>query len=816
MAIPNAPDDVYHNGVWYNRNGQPSGSVTVSTVNSLAAANANSDAINAAVASGGTISIPMGLGNVYVGKTINLPSNTQFNVGAGTFLKRHPSSAGGKTFHMLRNAGCHGGTKVNGLVISGGFFTFPENGHSRKVGDQVFLENMLGTTMNGPQTITSIVEGVSWAFAASGSNPTNTNVQVAFVSKYNPLVGTNFVRTTTTATVTITIAAPGVVTWTAHPLINNSPVCFTTTGALPTGLVAGTTYYVVGSSITTNTFQVSLYPNGPAITTTGTQSGVQSGFTGTVTVTETGHSRVTGDRVYVANLGGTTTFNGAYEIVSTTLGVSWTYAAPGPAETATGTAQLLGDRNIGYDVFLDGTSGSLAGDTFHNHMSVWGNISSLTGNIRESRYCLAGRAANHYNVGGVEYPGISRGRDGTGVLLQFDSFCDRVHIGTIDCQNMQDDAFAWGVTNGGTFGDTTAPIGPKSMGTVVVDTIYGSSPTALLKAYCATGFSIGTVRIGLITGVGSIAIGDLSSGVSGGACDSFYIEQAENTPGVTIAQVYINNAWSAFGPLRISKLTDKQSNPNINNDGEALFVNCPFTTVEIDHLIANIPRTNSGVIKLQPTASPGTTLKIGNIVSTGAAGGFVLLARGTAPVENLQVSHWNHNGNGSINSGALIYSDVNSDFTNVEVTNLRVNGSQRIIAAMTAGLTRNWYFTNCTVDQIASVFGSDFAGTFNIWLANFECRGVANNLLQFGAASGQNVVARIRNAPVLSGGYCLFTGTNTIRLNGDDSVRIDLGANGGAPPTQLNPSPGDSVWNTNATGTGRYGRTTTPAWVKIF
>ncbi len=46
------------------------------------------------------------------------------------------------------------------------------------------------------------------------------------------------------STVTITIAAPGVVTWAAHGLSINDTIRFTTSGALPTGLSAGTTYYI--------------------------------------------------------------------------------------------------------------------------------------------------------------------------------------------------------------------------------------------------------------------------------------------------------------------------------------------------------------------------------------------------------------------------------------------------------------------------------------------------------------------------------------------------------------------------------------------
>lgn len=76
------------------------------------------------------------------------------------------------------------------------------------------------------------------------------------------------------STVTITIASPGVVSWASHGLNNGDTVKFSTTGALPTGLTAGTTYYVVNK--TTNSFQVSTTSGGAAVNTSGTQSGVQT------------------------------------------------------------------------------------------------------------------------------------------------------------------------------------------------------------------------------------------------------------------------------------------------------------------------------------------------------------------------------------------------------------------------------------------------------------------------------------------------------------------------------------------------------------
>jgi hypothetical protein len=85
-----------------------------------------------------------------------------------------------------------------------------------------------------------------------------------------------FAELVKSGTATLSIATPGVATWTAHGRAANDPVKFKTTGALPTGLVSNTVYYVVGASITANTFTVSTVPGGAAIATSGTQSGVHT------------------------------------------------------------------------------------------------------------------------------------------------------------------------------------------------------------------------------------------------------------------------------------------------------------------------------------------------------------------------------------------------------------------------------------------------------------------------------------------------------------------------------------------------------------
>jgi hypothetical protein len=77
------------------------------------------------------------------------------------------------------------------------------------------------------------------------------------------------------ATVTISNASPGVITLASHGLAANDPIIFYTTGALPTGLTAGTKYYVK-TVLDANTFTVSATAGGTAINTSSAGSGTHT------------------------------------------------------------------------------------------------------------------------------------------------------------------------------------------------------------------------------------------------------------------------------------------------------------------------------------------------------------------------------------------------------------------------------------------------------------------------------------------------------------------------------------------------------------
>lgn len=121
---------------------------------------------------------------------------------------------------------------------------------------------------------TAPANGTAVSFSTTGALPTGLTANTAYYV-YGRTSTTYKVATApdVSQTATITIASPGVITVTSAPS-NGDVVTFTTTGALPTGLTAGTDYYVINR--TSTTFQVSATVGGAAIDTSGSQSGTHT------------------------------------------------------------------------------------------------------------------------------------------------------------------------------------------------------------------------------------------------------------------------------------------------------------------------------------------------------------------------------------------------------------------------------------------------------------------------------------------------------------------------------------------------------------
>lgn len=121
--------------------------------------------------------------------------------------------------------------------------------------------NLISSTVSEPSSGEAAWN--STAIYKAGDTVINPATHRAFIS----LQGSQLV-------VAVSIASPAIVTWPNHGLAPGAPVVFTTTGALPSGLTAGTTYYVLADTV--NTFKVAATIGGSAIATTGTQSGAHT------------------------------------------------------------------------------------------------------------------------------------------------------------------------------------------------------------------------------------------------------------------------------------------------------------------------------------------------------------------------------------------------------------------------------------------------------------------------------------------------------------------------------------------------------------
>jgi hypothetical protein len=127
--------------------------------------------------------------------------------------------------------------------------------------------------------------GYAWASALS-SALTSKNVLIGNPSNVATATSTTLLgdvlATSNSATFTVTIASPGVVSLTGHGLLTGDSVYLTTTGALPTGLAVSTTYWVI--KIDADSFKLATtFANavaGTAINTSGTQSGTHTCVSG--------------------------------------------------------------------------------------------------------------------------------------------------------------------------------------------------------------------------------------------------------------------------------------------------------------------------------------------------------------------------------------------------------------------------------------------------------------------------------------------------------------------------------------------------------
>lgn len=177
--------------------------------------------------------------------------------------------------------------------------------------------------ITGDLAITGNLTAVNGTFSGNGS--VGGTLSVGGVTTVRGIINQQ--------TVTMTIASPCVVTLgTALPA--NTPIVFTTTGALPTGITAGVTYYVynpVGSTCNL----VSSLGSTTAINTSGSQSGVHTGTTGII-------EAVNATRAYSAASADTATTAGTVTS-ATSNGFGVRAVVPSPITSAAFTGSVSGN-----------------------------------------------------------------------------------------------------------------------------------------------------------------------------------------------------------------------------------------------------------------------------------------------------------------------------------------------------------------------------------------------------------------------------------------------------------------------------------------
>jgi len=230
----------------------------------------------------------------------NFDSQTGVNSYVGKISVTVPNAAAtthtNRSFKVLDNAGTTGwkiliGTTAT-VIINGGVFMvnkidLSDFGHAAgttfpmastlavsggSVADQKAVYFLQDSAALGVSHVQSLIADFTLDRTNSILYSHNGTATTHQFYKYDLSVAPNVAGGVKSAT--ITIATPGVITSASHGYLANDPVILVTTGALPTGLVAGTVYFV--RNPTTNTFELSATTGGASISTTGTQSGTHS------------------------------------------------------------------------------------------------------------------------------------------------------------------------------------------------------------------------------------------------------------------------------------------------------------------------------------------------------------------------------------------------------------------------------------------------------------------------------------------------------------------------------------------------------------
>ena len=292
-------DQMYGNTTGVSVNTGSSPTYTLIAAPSATASGSTSQAmrfnLTGALAANQTVLLPQNVAGMWIVSnntsgsfTVTIGSNNGSNVSAGTTVSVP------QNFNVIIfSDGTNVGFSDSGLLTSGATLTsLTVNGTSNLNGSTsslaIVTKNIAETTtisaiastgtINFDLTTQSVLyyttaASGNWTINIRGNSSTTLN-SIMSVGQSLTMVFLAQNQNIAAVTATITIASPAVVTISGTLPANGTPVTFSTTGALPTGLTVGTVYYVVNAS--GSTFNVAATVGGSAIITSGSQSGTQT------------------------------------------------------------------------------------------------------------------------------------------------------------------------------------------------------------------------------------------------------------------------------------------------------------------------------------------------------------------------------------------------------------------------------------------------------------------------------------------------------------------------------------------------------------
>jgi|GEM_PF-473423 len=295
---------------------------------------------------GATFTVPSA--NTITSVAHGLPVNATINVSATTTL---PTGLSANTVYYVVNPTTD--TFQVALTLGGSPVTITSGSGSGT------FNWTLSTpwTINGGGSLTAVSGNL---YAMRGNNTANFSKFTVNGSGNGVWDGANFT------------AAANTITSNGHGLVANSAIVVSSTNTLPTGLTAGTIYYVLNNvNLTANTFQVSLTPGGSVVTISSAGTGIHTWQPSTPWLAQAGGSLTTdGTQIYATRGSATTsmrkycvttdsdctagTWKGAdYASAPTTIGVASTTGAKG------GIAYISTGPSTGPEIYMISGNGTV-------------------------------------------------------------------------------------------------------------------------------------------------------------------------------------------------------------------------------------------------------------------------------------------------------------------------------------------------------------------------------------------------------------------------------------------------------------------------